>query len=116
MSVKAINAGATNFLEKPFSNETLLDSISEAFSHADDSKKQRQVTAEIRQRHATLTEREREVMRHVVVGMSNRDLAELLGLSQRTIETHRQSVMKKMGAASLPDLVRKYPMCQQAGL
>jgi len=108
MSVKAIKNGAIDFLEKPFSNENLLASIGEAFSHADDSKKHSQ----LRKRHATLSEREREVMQHVVAGMSNRELAELLGLSKRTIEAHRLSVMKKMGAESLPDLVRKHAMCQ----
>jgi FixJ family two-component response regulator len=116
MSVKAIKAGATNFLEKPFSNETLVESINVACSRTDDSKKQRQAAAEIRQRHATLTERELEVMQYVVAGMSNRELAELLGLSQPTIEAHRLSIMKMMGAASLPGLVRKYSMCRQAGL
>ena len=116
MSVNAIKAGAIDFLEKPYSNETLLDSIGEAFSRADDSKRQRQAAAEMRQRHATLTKREWEVMQHVVAGMSSREIAELMDLSQRTIEAHRQRVMKKMGAASLPDLVRKYSMCQQAGL
>ena len=115
MSVKAIKAGAINFLEKPFNNDELLTSIREAFSYADKSKKQRNLTTEIRKCHASLTDREKEVLQHVVAGMSNRHLAELLGVSDRTVEVHRSRGMKKMGAASLPDLVRKYTLCQKAG-
>ncbi|RLA03824.1 MAG: DNA-binding response regulator [Gammaproteobacteria bacterium] len=115
MSVKAIKAGAINFLEKPFNNDELLTSIREAFSYADKSKKQRNMTTEIRKCHASLTDREKEVLQHVVAGMSNRHLAELLGVSDRTVEVHRSRGMKKMGAASLPDLVRKYTLCQKAG-
>jgi RNA polymerase sigma factor (sigma-70 family) len=116
MSVKAIKAGAVNFLEKPFSNEELLASIREAFSLADDSKKRRDQVAELRKCHASLTSREREVMQYIVAGMSNRSLAEQMGVSDRTIEVHRYRVMKKMGAESLPDLVRKYALYQEAGL
>jgi FixJ family two-component response regulator len=116
MSVKAVKAGAIDFLEKPFSNEDLLASIREAFTHADDSKLHRDLIAELRNRHASLTDREREVLQHVVAGMSNRNLAQLLGVSDRTIEVHRSRVMKKMGAESLPDLVRKYALFQKAGL
>ena len=60
----------------------------------------------------SLTEREREVMKYVVAGMSNRKLADKLGVSDRTIEVHRARGMKKMGAESLPDLVRKYSLLQ----
>ena len=116
MSVKAVRAGAINFLEKPFSNEDLLASIREAFSRADASSKHRGQVAALRKRLASLTVREREVMQHVVAGLSNRNLGELLGICDRTIEVHRSRVMKKMGAESLPDLVRKYAMCQKAGL
>jgi len=116
MSVKAVKAGAINFLEKPFSNEDLLVSIKEAFSHADNSRKHRGQVAALRKRQASLTAREREVVKHVVAGMSNRALGDLLGVCDRTIEVHRSRVMKKMGAESLPDLVRKYAMCQKGSL
>ncbi len=116
MSVKAVKAGAINFLEKPFSNEDLLASIKEAFSHADNSRKHRGQVAALRKRHASLTAREREVIQHVVAGMSNRALGDLLGVCDRTIEVHRSRVMKKMGAESLPDLVRKYAMFQKGSL
>jgi FixJ family two-component response regulator len=111
-SVEAIKAGAIDFLEKPFSNEYLLASIREAFLRVDDSKE----LAELRARHASLTDREQEVMQHVVSGLTNRVMAKLLSLSYRTIEVHRSRVMNKMGAKSLPNLVHKYDMCQKSGL
>jgi two-component system, LuxR family, response regulator FixJ len=116
MSVKAVKAGAIDFLEKPFSNEELLASLREASSHADECRRNRDGIAVLRKCHASLTGRELEVMRHVVAGQSNRSLAERLGVSDRTIEVHRSRVMKKMGATSLPDLVRKVALCQAAGL
>ena len=116
MSVKAIKGGAIDFLEKPFNNVQLLKSIREAFSLADGNKEHLHTAAELRRCYANMTDREREVMKHVVAGMANKDLAELLGISRRTIEVHRMSVMKKMGAESLADLVRIYVMCQDAEL
>ena len=116
ISVKAIKAGAIDFLEKPFSNEALLASISEAFLQFNGQKQYRDSIAEMKRRYACLTKREREVMKHVVTGLSSRQLAMRLGISDRTIEVHRCRVMKKMGAESLPDLVQKYDMFQKAGL
>ena len=111
MSVKAIKAGAIDFLEKPFNNEDLLASIREAFARADDSKKDRDLFAECRQCLSSLTPREREVMQHVVDGMSNRRVSELLGVSERTIEVHRSRAMEKMRVESITDLVRKCAVC-----
>ena len=116
MSVNAIKAGAVNFLEKPFSNEELLGMLMEAFASLNETRKMHNLVDELRRCHASLTEREREVMRYVVAGMSNRALADQLGVSDRTIEVHRSRGMKKMGAESLPDLVRKYALCQQNGV
>jgi two-component system response regulator FixJ len=111
MSVKAIKAGAIDFHEKPFNNEDLLASIRAAFARADDSKKDRDLFAECRQCLSSLTPREREVMQHVVDGMSNRRVAELLGVSHRTIEVHRSKAMEKMRVESVTDLVRKCAIC-----
>jgi FixJ family two-component response regulator len=111
-SVKAIKGGAIDFLEKPLNYKKLLKSIREAFSLSDDNKVHRHTAAQFRRRYANLKDREREVMQYVVIGKANKDIARLLGLSVRTIEVHRMSVMKKMGAESLSDLVRKYAMCQ----
>jgi RNA polymerase sigma factor (sigma-70 family) len=116
MSVKAIKAGAIDFLEKPFNNEDLLASIRVASAHANDSKKDRDLFAKCRQCLSSLTPREREVIQHVIDGMSNRHIAELLYVSDRTIEAHRLKAMKKMGAESIPDLVRKCDICKKDNL
>ena len=113
MSVRAIKGGAINFLEKPFSNDDLLKSVGEAFVYADEGRQLRKKLADIEQRYATLTEREQQVMQKVVSGMSNRHLAEELGVCERTVEVHRSRVMKKMGAENLPDLVRMHTLYRQ---
>jgi RNA polymerase sigma factor (sigma-70 family) len=106
MSVKAIRRGALNFIEKPFSNIDLLESINEALLQVDSRERDTARSIAIKKRYATLTPREQEIMKHIINGTRNKTLAELLHVSQRTIEVHRSRVMTKMQADSLPDLVR----------
>jgi FixJ family two-component response regulator len=110
MSVDAMKAGAMDFLEKPFDNNELLQSIREALRTAADRHRDWVQRCAVEQRCSSLTSRELEVMEHIVQGMSNRAIAEQLDLSNRTIEVHRARVMKKMGAGSLPELVRMVAM------
>jgi RNA polymerase sigma factor (sigma-70 family) len=112
LSVIAMKSGAVDFLEKPFENSTILGSLRDAFAREESRIRELQQIAEIERCCDNLTSREREVMKHIVEGMSNRMLAEHLGLSNRTVEVHRSRVMKKMRAESLPDLVRKVSLCK----
>ncbi len=104
-SVNALKAGAVDFIEKPFDNEVLLDSIRRALQQERQQREQRRVLQELTRKFERLTPREREVMKYIVNGTSNKHLAELLGVSSRTIEVHRSRIMSKMGARSLPELV-----------
>lgn len=116
MSVAAMKAGAVDFLEKPFDNSELLQSIREAFQKATSRRREWERQSDVERRCASLTPREREVMRCIVEGKSNRAIAEHLGVSYRTIEVHRSRVMAKMAADSLPDLVRKVALSRSCNL
>lgn len=115
VTVQAMKAGAIDFLPKPFSDEELLASVKEAFSLADVNKKNSLWIVELKRCYDKLTDREREVIRHVVGDMSSKEVAELLGTSYRTIEVHRRSIMRKMEAKSLVDLARNYAICTDLG-
>ena len=106
MSVRAMKAGAVEFLSKPFHDQDLLDAIHTAIEQ--DRKRRLQATrvAELRERFATLTERERQIMSLVVIGRANKQNAAELTLSEMTVKVHRGQVMRKMHARSLPELVR----------
>ena len=106
MSVRAMKAGAFEFLTKPFRDQDLLDAIQQALERDRSARQQRSETAELRERFDSLTAREREVMGLVVSGLLNKQIAGELGTSEVTIKIHRSQVMKKMGAGSLAELVR----------
>ena len=107
MSVAAMKAGAVDFLLKPFSRKALLGAVERAFE-TDRFRRQDSVAREtIRQKASTLTPREREVMQHVTDGLLNKQVAYQLGISEIMIKIHRASVMRKMEARSLADLVKK---------
>jgi len=106
MSVEAMKAGAMEFLTKPFRGQELLDAIHNAIEHNRATRQDEARLADLHRRVQALTPREREVMRLVIAGLLNKQIAAELGASERTIKIHRASVMRKMGAESLPDLVR----------
>ena len=106
MSVRAMKAGAIDFLAKPFRDQDMLDAVANALE-ADRKRREADGSmAAIRAAFATLTSREREVMVFVTKGLMNKQVAGNLGLSEITVKIHRASVMKKMGCQSLADLVR----------
>jgi len=111
MSVIAMRSGAVTVLEKPFNNRQLIEYIEEALAVIRKNKAIHQLQTSIRERFGTLTSREQEVMKYVVQGMANRGIAEIMGLSNRTVEVHRSKAMKKMQAKTLPELVLMAPAC-----
>lgn len=112
MSVAAMKAGAMDFLEKPFDNSELLERIREAQMKGAGKRREWDMKSDVERCCASLTSRELEVMKYIVQGKSSRAIADLLGLSNRTVEVHRSRVMAKMRADSLPDLVRKSAICK----
>jgi FixJ family two-component response regulator len=106
MSVRAMKAGAIEFLTKPFRDQDLLDAIQQALEHDRLQRSQRADNAELFNRYQSLTTRETEVFGLVVKGMLNKQIALQLGTSEITIKLHRRQVMEKMQADTLADLVR----------
>jgi two-component system, LuxR family, response regulator FixJ len=115
LAVRAVKAGAIDFIEKPFSDQLLLDRVRQGLELDRQGRDGRRRRAEARRRAGSLTQREREVLDLVVAGRSNRAIAAGLGLSPKTVEVHRAHVMEKMGAASVAELVHLAILLQPVG-
>ena len=106
MTVRAMKAGAVEFLAKPFRDQEMLDAVQVALEKDRGRLKTETGAAELRSRFETLTSREREIMGWVAAGLMNKQIAAKIGLSEVTVKIHRSSMMRKMGATSLAELVR----------
>jgi FixJ family two-component response regulator len=106
MSVRAMKAGAFDFLTKPFRDQDVLDAIQAAIGRDRERRREAALVSDLRERYATLTERERQTMRLVVIGRANKQIAADLDLSEMTVKVHRGQVVRKMRARSVPELVR----------
>lgn len=107
MALRAIRAGAFDFVQKPFGNDALLDVVNRALATDAERRLHDAARREVRSCLSSLTERERQVMDEVVAGRTNKEIAYRLGVAERTVEVHRSRVMEKMRARTLADLVRK---------
>jgi len=107
MTVRAMKAGAVDFLAKPFRDQDILDAVSVAFQKDRDLRQQSAASGAVTELAKTLTRREHEVMTAVVQGLMNKQIAFNLGISEITVKLHRGNVMRKMEARSVADLVRK---------
>lgn len=114
MAVKAMKAGAVDFIQKPFRDQDLLDRIHQALQQARSARNTKLEAMTIQERFSALTPRECEVMEMVVKGCANKVIAMDLGVSQRTVELHRARVMQKMGVRSLAELVRMTEKLKEA--
>jgi FixJ family two-component response regulator len=107
MSVRALKAGAVEFLTKPFRDQEVLDAIQAAIARDLRRLEAEEHVGRLRARYETLTQRERQVMELIMTGQPNRQIGAAIGASDSTVKVHRMHVMQKMEAASLVELIRK---------
>ena len=115
MCRRAFKAGAAEFLEKPVNDEVLLEALQNAVRQHVRSRQRHQADRAARERFAQLSEREREVLGLIVEGLTNKEIGRALGLSPRTVETHRANLFAKLQAPSLAQLIRRYAALVHAG-
>jgi len=106
IAVRALKAGAVDFIEKPFTSDNILDSVRRALTLGEKNRRKQESTDKVKAGIARLTTREHQVFDHLVTGRLNKQIAFDLGISARTVEVHRARVMEKMGALNLAHLVR----------
>jgi FixJ family two-component response regulator len=106
MSVRAMKAGAVDFLTKPFRDQDLLDAVAAAIQRDQKRREHETAVADLKEHFASLTPREREIMALVASGLMSKQIAAQIDLSEITVKVHRSHLMKKMGARSVADLVR----------
>jgi len=106
MTVRAMKAGAVDFLTKPFRDQDMLDAVTAAIERDRNSRGEAKALSDLQALFATLTARERQVMTLVTAGLMNKQIAAEIGLAEITVKIHRGNIMRKMAAKSLPDLVR----------
>jgi len=111
MTVRAVQAGAVDFLEKPIKGGALLERVRRALKLDQEWRQAQDRVQAVRQCHARLSPREREVMMLAVTGLTSKQIAQHLGISPRTVEVHRTHVMHKMGAANLAELINLAASC-----
>jgi two-component system, LuxR family, response regulator FixJ len=115
MCRRAFKAGAAEFLEKPVNDEALLEALQNAVRQHVRSRQRHQADRAARERFTQLSEREREVLGLIVEGLTNKEIGRALGLSPRTVETHRANLFAKLQAPSLAQLIRHYAALVDAG-
>jgi FixJ family two-component response regulator len=106
MTVRAMKAGAVDFLTKPFRDQDMLDAVTAAIERDQTSRNEARILADLHAHFATLTAREREVMALVTAGLMNKQIAAEIGIAEITVKIHRGNIMRKMAAKSLADLVK----------
>ena len=116
MAVQAIKGGGLEFLMKPFRDQELLDAVQTALRRDQERRESEHLLSEVLERYSSLTIREREIMALVVRGQINKQIAAATNLSEVTVKIHRGQVMRKMNAASLPDLVRMADKLEKASV